>query len=197
MLILLACACLVGLMLAVLGGWFLVPALSGLPWRPSDVTRIRRALDLANLQPGETIFDLGSGDGRIVLLAASEYSAHGVGVELSPIPFLWSWIRARSDSAGRLVELRWGDCFQADLSTADVVVAYMTSAQAARLRTCVERTARPGTRVVSLAFEIPGWQPAVFDPESLVYLYRLPAEPGDLGTYLARSGLPGASPSAA
>lgn len=176
------------LLLATLVGWFLIPAIYGLPWRPTDPHRIRRALELADVRPGETVFDLGSGDGRILLLAASDFSAHGVGIEFSPILFLWSWMRVRSHPARGQVELHWGDCFRADLSRADVVVAYMTSRQATRLRASLERTARAGTRVTTLAFEIPGWAPDRFDPEALVYVYRMPASPGDLTTYLARAG---------
>ena len=167
-------------------GWFVVPILTGLPWRPTDNARIRRALALAEVQPGEAVYDLGSGDGRVVILAASEFGARAVGVELSPLQFAWSWIRVQRQSQKDRMSLRWGDCFQADLTDADVVVAYMTSAQAEALHRTLEGKLRPGARIVTIAFEIGGWEPASFDSGQLIYVYRWPPHPGDLGSYLAR-----------
>ncbi|HSR47568.1 MAG TPA: hypothetical protein VLL77_06215 [Anaerolineales bacterium] len=169
-------------------GWLLVPILTGLPWRPTDRDRIGRALALAEVRPGEVVYDLGSGDGRVVIMAAAEFGARAVGVELSPLQFLWSWIRVQTHPNRDRVSLRWGDCFQADLTDADVVVAYMTSAQAEPLRRTLEAGMRAGGRVLTIAFELEGWEPSSFDSRHLIYLYRWPPRPGNLGSLLAWQG---------
>lgn len=181
-------ACLAVGLLLLLAGWFLVPALTGLPWRPTDPDRIRRALAMARIAPGETVYDLGSGDGRVVILAASEFGARAVGVEWSPLQFWWSWARVRKVAARDRIALRWANCFETDLRAADIVTAYMTSAQAGLLRRTLERGARPGIRVVTIAFELAGFQPDDFDPKGLIYVYRWPPRRGDLASYLAGVG---------
>lgn len=171
--------------LLVAAGWFVVPILTGLPWRPTDLDRIRRALALADVRPGEVVYDLGSGDGRVVIVAAAEFGARAVGVELSPLQYLWSWIRVQTHPCRDRVSLRWGDCFQADLTDADVAVAYMTSAQAEPLRRTLEAGVRAGARVLTIAFELEGREPSAFDSRNLIYLYRWPPRPGNLGSYQA------------
>jgi SAM-dependent methyltransferase len=180
----------IGLMLLAAAGWFLVPILTGLPWRPTAHDRIRRALALAEVRPGELVYDLGSGDGRVVLLAAKEFGARAVGVELSPLQFAWSWARVQARPHRNRVSLRWGDCFHVDLTDADVVIAYMTSSQAESLRRTFERTLRSGARIVTIAFELEGWEPAAFDSPHLIYLYRWPPRRGSLGRHRAKSPAP-------
>lgn len=158
--------------------WLLVPALHGLPWVPARRARIRRALELAGLQPGETLYDLGSGDGRVLRMAAELFGARAVGIEVGPLQCALSWLLARFSPARGRVRTRWGDFYRADLRAADVVYAYLTSDQIARLRPLLERQLRPGARVVSLAADFPAWQPAQVDREQLVFVYVLPQAGG-------------------
>ena len=76
----------------------LLPALSGQPWVPASENRIHRALEMAELKPGEVLYDLGSGDGRVLIAAARDFGARAVGVELSPL--LCPWPGSRSRYAG-------------------------------------------------------------------------------------------------
>ena len=166
--------------------WLVIPAVSGLAWVPTRVERIRKALQLAGVQPGETLVDLGAGDGRVLFIAAREFAARAIGVEISPVHCLMAWLRARFSPVRPQISIRCMDLFRADLHDADVVFAYMTSRQSARLRPILEQRMRPGTRVVTVSFDIDGWQPSQFDRQNLLFLYEMPPTPGSLDTYLAQ-----------
>jgi SAM-dependent methyltransferase len=167
--------------------WVVVPIVAGLPWRPTSSRRIRRAMEIARVQPGEVLFDLGSGDGRVLLMAAREYRARAVGIEISPLHCQFSRFMARVNGVADLVNIRRGDFYSADLSTADVVFAYMTSIQVARLRPHLENQLKAGARVVTISFDMDGWEPKVVDRDQLIFLYQMPPQPGNLETYLAKN----------
>jgi SAM-dependent methyltransferase len=166
--------------------WFIVPLTSGLAWVPARAKRIRRALQMAELRPGETLYDLGAGDGRVLVAAAREFGARAVGIEISPIHCLTAILRARLAGVSRQVAVRPGSFFHADLSGADVIYAYLTSRQAERLRPCLESQLKPGARVVTISAEIDGWQPEQIDRQELIFLYHMPPTSGSLASYLAR-----------
>lgn len=160
------------LFLLVSAVWLLAPAWYGVPWIPARRERIRKALELANLKPGETFYDLGAGDGRALRIAAEEFGAQAVGIEAGPAQCLWGWLKCRFSGSRHRVRMRCGDFYRADLSAAQVVFVYLTSAQTARLQTKLERELQPGARVVSLAADFPAWQPAALDRENLIFLYQ-------------------------
>jgi len=180
-------ALILGLLLVVYGFWSIVPTLTGLPWRPTSYQRIRAALALAHVRPGEVVYDLGSGDGRVPVLAAREFQARAVGVEISPLHCLVSRLYARIQRVDAQVEIRRADFYSVDLSEADVVFAYMTSAQVARLRPRLESQLRSGARVVTISFDMDGWEPQAVDRDQLIFLYQMPPQAGNLGTYLAKN----------
>ena len=161
------------LFLLLCGLWLIVPALYGLPWIPTREKRIRRALELAELRPGEKLYDLGAGDGRVLILAAREFDANGIGIEIGPLQCALGALRIRLSGCRHRARMRCGNFYRSDLSDADVVFIYATSSQAARLRPLLERGLRPGARVVSIATEFPGWQPTHVDREALVFLYQM------------------------
>jgi hypothetical protein len=152
--------------------WILIPALYGLPPVSTRRERIRRALELANLQPGEIFYDLGSGHGRALVMAAKEFGASAVGVEIGPVQCAVSRVNALLNRVSAQVRIEAGDFFRADLSHADVVYAYLTSPYAARLQEKLGSELKSGARVVTISFDLPGWQPAFFDRENLIFLYE-------------------------
>src|SRR5688572_8527175 len=107
--------------------WILVPAFYGLPSVPTKPDRIRKALRLVNLQRDEILYDLGAGDGRVLLIAAREFGAQAVGIEVGPIQCALIWLRAVSSGFGDKIQIQWGNFFKADLKDADVVYVYATS----------------------------------------------------------------------
>lgn len=173
------------LLLVLVGMWLFVPILFGLPWRPTAAARIHRALKLAGLRPGERFYDLGAGDGRVLFAAAGEFGARAVGVEISPLHCLVIGLSARLRGLSDRVSVRCADFNSVPLGDADVVFAYMTAGPAERLRPRLERQLKPGARVVAVSFSFAGWKPVDYDPETLVFVYRMPPEPGGLEAYLA------------
>lgn len=167
--------------------WILVPALYGLPPVPTRPDRIRKALQLANLQPGETLYDLGAGDGRVLFIAAREFGAKAVGIEVGPIQCALIWLRLAAGGLGNKIKIKWANFYKAGLSDADVVFVYATSTEVIKLAPHLERQLAPGTRVVSISADFPEWEPAGMDQRDLIFLYRMPPVEGSLTTYLVKT----------
>ncbi len=165
--------------------WFVVPLTTGLPWVPAREKRIRKALRMTGLQPGERLFDLGAGDGRVLVLAAREFGAYAVGIEISPIHCLIAWLRALFSGNSRRIQIRCGSFFSTSIQEADVIFAYVTPGHASRLRPYLERQLKNSARVVTLSAEMEGWQPDDIDTPDLVFLYHIPPTPGSIATYLS------------
>ncbi len=182
----------VALVLAGLGLlWFFIPILSGIPWVPTGEKRIRAALSLADLQPGETFYDLGCGDGRVLIAAVRQYGAHAVGIEMSPLHCLVARMRTLAAGVARQTTVRWGNFYRMNLGAADVIYQYGHSRYAEKLKQQLERQLRDGTRVVSVNVDLPGWQPQAVDRENLVFLYRMPPTPGDIASFMLHASTPG------
>lgn len=124
----------------------------------TPMSLVNGMLDLAAVADTDVVYDLGSGDGRIVI-AAARRGARGVGIELDPV--LVEESRAAADTAGvaARAEFRRADLFATDLSPATVVTLYLGDALNRRLRPIFLRDLRPGTRVVSQAFDMGDWTP--------------------------------------
>ena len=177
----------IAILFLVFYGLWSIPNFSGLPWRPTSAERVRRALKMAKIQPGEVIYDLGSGDGRVLLQAVREFQVNAVGLEISPLLCLVSWLLVRANRLEKQVTIRRRDFYTTNLGQADVVFAYMTSRQVPRLLPHLEKQLKPGARVVTISFDLDGWEPQLVDREQLVFLYQMPPQPGSLGTYLAKT----------
>lgn len=131
----------------------------GAPWLPTPQKRMRQALDAAQLQPGEKFVDLGCGDGRVCLLAARAYGARAIGVEKN---IMLVWIaRLRVFFAGMQsqVTILHDDIFTADVTSADVVFCFLLQQTNVRLASHLQKTMRPGARVVSFSFSFPSLTP--------------------------------------
>jgi len=152
----------------------LLPALSGQPWVPANEKRIHKALELAELKPGEVLYDLGSGDGRVLVAAARDFGTRAVGVELSPLLSALAWIKVQSAGVGRRVRLICGSYYNTDLGNADVVYIYLTSGNANCLSKKLAAELKPGARVVSISADLSGWQPDKIDRDDLIFLYSIP-----------------------
>ena len=128
------------------------------PFLASSAAVIELMLRLAEVQPGETVYDLGCGDARILVMAAQKYGARGVGVELDAEVFALARDNVRSHGLKDRITLVRGNLFDADLRDADVVALYLLPEALARLRPMLEQQLRPGARVVTHDFGIPLWQ---------------------------------------
>lgn len=123
---------------------------------PPDV--VDRMLALAEVTRDDVVYDLGSGDGRILIAAARIHGARGVGLDIDPRRIEEARANARAAGVAHLVEFRQQDVMTADVSEATVVTLYLLSSANALLRPLLTRQLRPGTRIVSHAFSMgPEW----------------------------------------
>ena len=129
------------------------------PFVRSTPEVIDRMLELAQVRKGDLIYDIGSGDGAIIIRAAKKYGVRGVGIEIDEGLVAKARANAFQEKVQDLVEFRSADAFTVDVSPATVVTLYMLPDFNAKLRPILDRQLRPGTRVVSHDFEIPGWVP--------------------------------------
>ncbi|MBL8242499.1 MAG: class I SAM-dependent methyltransferase [Bryobacterales bacterium] len=129
------------------------------PYVPSPQEIIDRMLEVANAKQGDTVIDLGCGDGRILITAVQKFRAKAIGIEIDP--------KIASQASDTILKLGLqnkakvvhADVFDADLSQADVVTLYLTTSFNEKLRPKFEKSLRPGTRVVSHDYGIRGWNP--------------------------------------
>jgi len=166
--------------------WILVPAFYGLPSKPTKPDRIRKALHLVDLKQNETLYDLGAGDGRVLLIAAKEFSAKAVGIEVGPTQCLLIWLRIVMSGLGDRVQIKLENFYKADLSGADVVFIYATSQELTKLASHLAKQMKPGSRLVSISADFPEWEPSAFDGESLIFSYEMPPKEGSLTTYMLK-----------
>ena len=166
--------------------WILVPALYGLPPVSTKPERIRKALQLANLQPNEVLYDLGAGDGRVLFIAARDFGAKAVGIEIGPIQCALIWLRVTAHGLGEQIKVRWENFYKANLSDADVVFVYATSKELIKLTSHLERHMKPGARLVSISADFSEWEPSAMDDRELIFVYEMPPAPGSVTTYLLK-----------
>lgn len=152
------------------------------PAYPSPQIVVERMLTLAGVKPGETVYDLGCGDGRIVITAATKFSAKAVGVEIRRDIYEATAAHVASLGLSERVHIVHGDALKTNLAPADVVTLYLLTSSNERLRPVLEAQLKPGARVVSHDFEIRGWKPAqtekvlVEGRPHTVYVYRIGTE---------------------
>jgi cyclopropane fatty-acyl-phospholipid synthase-like methyltransferase len=152
------------------------------PFVPSPVLVIQHMLKLADLRAGEVFFDLGSGDGRTVIMAAKAFGARAVGVELREDLAKKALSTIHDNGLGDRVTIVNGDMFGVNLASADVVFLYLTTSANEKIRGKLEAELKKGGRVVSHDYEIVGWTPVKVDnfcenpklgyPSHTIYLYK-------------------------
>lgn len=129
------------------------------PFVRSTPEVIERMLELARVKPGDVLYDIGSGDGAILIYAAKKYGIKGVGIEIDQGLVERARSNAYAEKVQHLVEFRAEDAFTVDISPATVVTLYMLPEFNAKLRPIMDRQLKAGTRVVSHDFPIEGWVP--------------------------------------
>ena len=150
------------------------------PYVPTPQEVIDRMLQLAEVRAGDVVYDLGSGDGRIVITAAARYGVKAVGFEISPDLVKRSRENIKEAGLEHLVEIREEDIRTIDLSPATVVTLYLYPSANLRLRSMIMRQLKPGSRVVSHQFTMGTWKPdqvdQITDSTGIVrtlYLWRI------------------------
>lgn len=152
------------------------------PFLPTPMCVVDKMLELADVDENDIVYDLGCGDGRIVISAAKKYGAHGVGLDIFPQWVKKSRENARKAGVDSIVEFRLEDATKADISEATVVALYLLPESNDLLRPMLEKQLKPGARVVTHDYHIPGWGDKEICVRSLdddsgkehsVFVYRL------------------------
>ena len=164
----------------------IIAMVTGAPWVPTPMARVRRMLELAKLKPGDRLYDLGCGDGRLVHCAAKEYGADAIGLELSPLIYLLGRVRnAILRSKSRIL---FRDFRGVDFGNARAIVFYLLPDVLKVMRPRFEEQLKPGTLIVSYAFQIEGWEPVHIEPKikeknlAPIYVYEFPTSMKEKGS---------------
>jgi SAM-dependent methyltransferase len=153
------------------------------PYLPTTPDAVASMLKLAHVTDADVLYDLGCGDGRIVVAAAKTYGAHAVGVDLDPDRIMEARENAKKAGVEKLVRFEQKDLFQTDIHDASVVTLFLLSSVNMRLRPKLLQELRPGTRVVSNTFMMGDWkpdreltigQPSLGDFSRQLYLWIVP-----------------------
>jgi SAM-dependent methyltransferase len=148
------------------------------PYVPTKMPTVHKMLEMAGVSKKDTLYDLGCGDGRIVITAAKEHGARGVGIDLNPERIAEANKNARDAKVTNRVKFRVGDLFKADFAPATVVTLYLLPEVNLRLRPQLWRQLKPGTRVVSHAFDMgPEWPPEDTQTVDTSTIYRWTIKP--------------------
>jgi SAM-dependent methyltransferase len=129
------------------------------PFVPTSQALVVEMLKLANVTKDDVVYDLGCGDGRIVITAAKQFGAHGVGVDINPERIREANENARRAGVTDLVKFVEGDLFTVDIHPATVVTLYLLPSVNLKLRPRLWSDLKPGTRVVSHSFDMDDWKP--------------------------------------
>lgn len=147
------------------------PLAIGAAYSPSSMKVVQKMLNMAEVDSDDVVYDLGSGDGRIVIEAAHKYHALGVGVEADPLRVIWSRLKIIRLGLGQQVKIIWGNLFHQNIGPATVVVLFLWGRTNEKLKDKLQEELKPGTRVVSYVWKIKGWSPVKVDEKEQIYLY--------------------------
>lgn len=151
---------------------------SDVPYVPTPQPVVNRMLQVANVDSTDLVYDLGSGDGRIVITAAKKFGARGVGIDIDPKRVKEARANAREAGVTDRVEFRRGDLFEADFSEATVVTLYLLTSVNLKLRPMLFEQLEPGTPIVSHDFDMGDWEPerTIEMGSDTIYLWTIPEE---------------------
>jgi tRNA A58 N-methylase Trm61 len=150
------------------------------PFVPSPEPVVRQMLTLADVKPGELVYDLGAGDGRILSSAVKDFGAKAIGIELHESRYEAIAKRIEREGLGNSAGVILADFFNVNLSRADVVTLYLLTAVNSMIKPKLERELKAGARVVSHDFPVHGWVPLHVEKvrdkfnSHMVYLYKVP-----------------------
>jgi ribosomal protein L11 methylase PrmA len=160
------------IILAIAFGTFVIwSAPLGAGWEPTSRKKVRMMLEMSGAGPSDIVYDLGSGDGRILVEAAKTYHARAVGVEADPLRVMISRLAIAINHLQGRARVVWGNFFHADLSEATIVTLFLSQGANQKLKSKLEAELRPGTRVVSYVWTFDDWKPVSQDRDHGLAMY--------------------------
>jgi len=149
-------------------------SISGAPWVPTRKYGINRFLKVAKLKKDDVLFELGCGDGRLLVSAVREFGCRGVGIELAWPLAVIAWLRTKITKVP--VVIRWADARHTSLKEATVAYMFLMPDAYLKLRPILEKSLSPGTKVISYVWPVPEWTPVLVDKEpqkEAFYVYQM------------------------
>ena len=138
------------------------------PFVPTPPEVVDKMLELAQVGKDSVIYDIGCGDGRIVVAAAKKYGAHGVGIDIDPVRIKESKANAKASGVEKLVKFREEDATKTDISPATIVTLYLLPESNELLRPKFERELKPGTLIITHNYIVPGWEDKEIDTATVM-----------------------------
>jgi hypothetical protein len=164
----------ISLILAIIGIvmiWIFWSSIIGAGWEPTSRRRVKKMLEIAEVDSDDIVYDLGSGDGRIVIDAAKKYNARAVGMEADPLRVLWSRLTIVFSGLSNRAKIVWGNFFNQNISEATVVTLFLSDTANQKLKSKFLEELKPGTRIVSYVWTFEEWEPVKADKIDEIYLY--------------------------
>ena len=149
------------------------------PYVPTKEPIVDRMLQMAKVKPGDVLYDLGCGDGRIVIAAAKRFGIRGVGIDIDPVRIAEAQENAKKAGVSDRVTFIQGDLFDADVKPASVVTLYLLPDVNLKLRPKLQSDLKPGSRIVSHNYNMGDWKPeqsaklTVDGTEHMVYMWTV------------------------
>ncbi|MGD0717999.1 MAG: 50S ribosomal protein L11 methyltransferase [Thermoplasmata archaeon] len=178
---------LTGIGIAFVVYFFFGSFLFGAGYEPTGRARVDALLEMAEVGPTDTLYELGAGTGAIALRAAETRGARVVAVEIDPVRVAVLALRRALSPARSRITVRRQDLFRTDLTSATVVSTFLWPSAMTRLGPRLQRELAPGSRIVSYYHPLTGWTPEAIDRARRIYLYRVPSRPRD-GSQLKADG---------
>ncbi|MBI2404878.1 hypothetical protein HYV22_01715 [Candidatus Gottesmanbacteria bacterium] len=153
--------------------FFLIIAfVNGAPYVPSTNPTAKVMIALARIKPGMTVYDLGSGDGRLLFLT-SQKGANAIGLEINPFLVIWTWMKKIFSPYRSTITVRWQNFWKVNLADADIVFVYLLPWRMEKLAAKLKKELKPGSLVISNSFIFPKWKILRQDKLHHVYVFRL------------------------
>lgn len=152
----------------------------GAGYDPTPVHRVYKMLELGQVSSSDIVYDLGSGDGRIVIAAARCHGARAVGIEIDPFRYLFARVAVLFAGLRRKVQIKYGNMYVQDISRATVVTLFLYQPTNNKLKEKLLKELSSGTRIVTYMWTFDGWLHTKYLPEDEIYLYIVGEHgPGD------------------
>lgn len=151
--------------------WIFWTSFIGAGFEPTSKELVKKMLDMANVDSTDVVYDLGSGDGRIVMESVNSYDARAVGIEADPIRVIWSRMLIYINRIRNRSKIKWANFFNEDLSEASVVTLFLGYKANQKLKEKLTNELKPGSRIVSYIWTFDGWEPVEVNRTDKIYLY--------------------------
>ncbi len=151
----------------------ILPVFFGAPWHPTSLRRVRQILDFAGVEPGQKIYDLGSGDGRVLIIAARQYGMTGVGLEIDPIKAWISRHVVKFFGVQDRVQIVRRSFFDYDFSDADVLFIYLSHQALDRLLPAMRERLKPEVKIICYGFCLRSLEPTKVNADKTIFVYQL------------------------